>query len=398
MHRVSRSHLRPLLGLVAAMALVSCAEAPATSPAAGPAQVSVVELQPRRVELTTELPGRTSAFQIAEIRPQVNGLIQQRAFDEGSDVRTGELLYQIDPAPYKAALDQATAALEVAEASLPALRSRAERLASLAEIHAVGQQDADDASAALRQAEANAAVSRAAVERARINLAYTPLVAPIAGRIGRSSVTVGALVSAYQPVALATIQQLDPIYVDVTQAAAEVLRLRRSMAAGTLVPDAGKQRTVKLLLEDGTPYPLEGALKFRDVTVEPSTGSVTLRAVFPNPDHMLLPGMFVRAVVLEGVDEAGLLVPQQGVTRDPKGTPIAWVVNADDEVEQRTLTVDRAIGDAWLVNAGLAPGDRVIVEGRQKVRPGDRVRAVPFDAQAEQRDAKGAAAATAVSR
>jgi len=288
----------------------------------------VVELQPHRVELTTELPGRTIAYRIAEIRPQVNGLIQKRVFEEGSDVRAGELLYQIDPAPYRAAFEQAKAALAVAEATLPALRSRSERLTSLAEINAVGQQDADDAVAALRQAEANVAASHAAVESARINLAYTPLVAPISGRIGRSSVTVGALVTAYQPLALATIQQLDPIYVDVTQASAEVLRLRRSSAAGQISSDGDAQRTARLLLEDDTPYPIDGTLAFRDVTVDPSTGSVTLRLVFPNPDHVLLPGMFVRAVVSEGVDEHALLVPQQGVTRDSKGSPLAWIVNA----------------------------------------------------------------------
>ncbi len=360
-----------------------------------PAQVSVVTLAPRTVELTTELPGRTTAHRIAEIRPQVNGIIKERPFAEGADVHAGELLYRIDPAPYEAALAQAKAALAQAEAGLPALRSRAERLAKLAEIDAVTQQDVDDANAALRQAEANIQAGHAAVDAARINLGYTPITAPISGRIGRSSVTVGALVTAYQPQALATIQQLDPIYVDVTQASADVLRLRRSLASGRLSGAGANQRRAKLLLEDGTPYSHEGTLEFRDVTVDPSTGSVTLRLVFPNPDHVLLPGMFVRAVVAEGVDDQALLVPQQGVTRDPKGAPIAWVVNDEGTVEQRSLTLDRTIGDAWLATAGLAAGDRVIVEGRQKVRPGAKVEAVPFAPAGETADPAEAGTANA---
>jgi len=373
--------LVPWLALVpvaAAVAAFSGCGKPQSRAPAGPAEVATVTVLAERAVLTTELPGRTSAYLVAEIRPQVNGIIQQRSFVEGSDVKAGSLLYQIDPAPYQAAYEQAKAALAMAEASLPALRSRTERLKGLVAIRAAGQQDYDEAAAALQQAEASVAASRAAVESARINLSYTPLRAPISGRIGRSTVTVGALVSAYQPVPLAVIQQLDPIYVDVTQASADLLRLRRGLESGRLQRDGDLEGRVRLLLEDGTPYPLEGTLQFRDVTVDPTTGSFTVRMVFPNPDHLLLPGMFVRAVVEEGVNEQAIVIPQQGVARDPKGNPVAWVVDAGDKVEQRSLELDRAIADRWLVTKGLAPGDRLIVEGLQRVRPGDAVHAVPF--------------------
>jgi len=389
--RVRRMILGSVGCLLAGILLCGC-QKPAPPPPMGPAEVAFVTVQAEPVVLTTELPGRTAAFLVAEIRPQVNGLILKRPFVEGAFVNAGDLLYQIDPAPYQAANDQAKATLAtaeaelvVAEANLPALRARAERFQELAAIHAVGQQDSDDASAALRQAEAAIAarqaaveVSRTAVESARINLSYTPITAPISGRIGKSNVTVGAMVTAYQPIPLAVIQQMDPIYVDVTQATAELQRLQRNLDCGRLKQSGPSQSRVRLLLEDGTPYELTGTLKFRDVTVDPSTGSVTLRMVFPNPRQNLLPGMFVRAVVEEGVNEHALLVPQQGVSRDPKGNPVAWVVNAADKIEQRILELDRAIGNHWLVTSGLAVGDRLIVEGLQKVRPGDKVRAVPF--------------------
>jgi membrane fusion protein (multidrug efflux system) len=362
--------------IAAGLAATSCQKKATKAPPAP--EVAVVTVQPGRVALETELPGRTSAYLVAEIRPQVNGIIQKRLFQEGATVKAGELLYQIDPAPYQAAYDQAEASLRVAEANLPAARSRAERLKGLAEVHAVGQQDCDDASAGLAAAEASVAAARAAVENARINLNYTPIRSPIPGRIGRSAVTPGALVTAYQPVPLAVVQQLDPIYVDVTQSSAELLRLRRALEGGRLAQDQEARGRVKLILEDGTPYPLEGTLQFRDVTVEPSTGSVTLRMVFPNPEQVLLPGMFVRAVVQEGVNEQALLVPQQGVSRDFKGNPVAWIVNDAGQVEQKALDLDRALGDRWLVAGGLAAGDRVIVEGLQKVRPGASVKAVPF--------------------
>jgi membrane fusion protein (multidrug efflux system) len=364
------------LVLAAAVSADACGRRQAPPPP-GPAEVNTVTVHPERVVLTTELPGRTAAYLIAEVRPQVNGIILRRLFEEGSNVRAGSLLYQIDPAPYQAAYDQAKAALAVAEANLPATRSRAERLEGLVEIHAVGQQDYDDAAAALLRAEAGVASARAAVESARINLAYTPLKAPISGRIGRSAVTVGAMVTAYQPTALAVIQQLDPIYVDVTQASTDLLRLRRGLESGQL-KSTGSVRRVKLILEDGTPYPHEGTLQFRDVTVNAATGSVILRMVFPNPDDTLLPGMFVRATVEEGVNEKAILAPQQGVTRDAKGNATALVVGAEGKVEERALTLERALGDRWLVTAGLRDGDQVIVEGLQRVRPGVPVKAVPF--------------------
>jgi len=396
-------------GLILAGLLISGCQSQVATRSAGPAEVAIVTLRSERVLLTTELPGRISAYLVAEIRPQVNGLLQERHFEEGANIKKGELLYQIDPVPYQAAYDQAKAALAaaeanvgtaqanvvMAEANLPAMRSRAERLKGLVAIHAVGQQDYDDASAALKQAEANLGVartavqasrsvvevSRTAVESARINLSYTPIKAPISGRIGKSNITVGAMVTAYQPTPLAVIQQLDPIYVDVTQASVDLLRLRRSLESGNLT-NASTQRKVQLLLEDGTPYPLAGTLQFRDVTVDPTTGSVTLRMVFANPKQVLLPGMFVQAVVEEGMDEQALLVPQQGVSRDPKGNPIALVVNAAGKVEQRAIALDRAIRDKWLVAKGLSPGDRLIVEGIERVRPGDSVRAVDFVAPA----------------
>ena len=376
----TRSFRAPALPFGAVLVLAALGAAcgkPPAGPPQGPAEVGVVTLAAEKVVLTTELPGRTSPYLVAEVRPQVNGLLRERKFEEGSDVKAGDLLYQIDPAPYQAAFDQAKASLAMAEANLPAARARAERMKGLVEIHAVGQQDYDDAVAALQQAEAGVAAAKAAVESARINLSYTPIRAPISGRTGRSSVTVGALVTAYQPVPLATVQQLDPIYVDVAQSSAELLRLQKSFKGGALTKDASWSR-VKLILEDGTPYAREGKLKFREVTVDPATGSVTLRMVFPNPDHVLLPGMYVRAVVEEGVLSDALLVPQQGVARTPKGEPYALVAGKDGKVEQRMLTVGRAIGDRWLVTSGLSAGDQVIVEGAQRVRPGADVKAVPF--------------------
>lgn len=365
-----------LLGIVCAA--LGCKSAP---PPKGMPEVAIQTISPERAVLTTELPGRTSPFLVAEIRPQVSGLIQKRLFQEGSDVQAGNALYQIDPAPYQAALDQVNAALAMAESALPSLRSRAERLKSLVAIHAVGQQEAEEAETAYQQAIANVAAAKATVESARINLANTPIKTPIAGRTGVSSVTVGALVTAYQPVALVSVQQLDPIYVNVTQSSSDQLRLQRRLEGGRLKSGGDSARKVKLLLEDGTAYPLEGKLQFRDVTVDPSTGAVTLRLVFPNPKHVLLPGMFVRAIVEDGVDDQAILAMQQGVTRDTKGNAIALVLDKSDKVEQRILTVDRAIGNKWLVTGGLAVGDRVIVEGLQKIRPGMTVKAVPFSPQ-----------------
>jgi membrane fusion protein (multidrug efflux system) len=383
-------------------------------------EVAIVTVTTERAVLTTELPGRTCAYFVAEIRPQVNGIIQKRLFDEGSDVRAGDVLYQIDPAPFQAAYDSAAAnlsgmrkAADRARAALEAsiagvkrqqatldlartTRWRYEELFKKSVISA-GQRDqavtdAEVAEATLRSAEAQvkndqeavavaeAAIQQAeaALETARINLAYTRITAPISGRIGKSNVTVGALATAYQGSPFATIQQLDPIYVDATQSSATLLRLKRNIASGLLKGNGPNQTRVKLLLEDGTPYPLEGILKFSEVTVDPSSGSFILRMVFPNPKHILLPGMYVRAVVQEGEVDHAILVPQQGVSRDTKGDPVALVVDGDGKVGQRMLTVDRAIGDRWLVASGLEPGERVIVEGAQKVRPGTTVKVVPF--------------------
>jgi membrane fusion protein (multidrug efflux system) len=341
-------------------------------------EVAVVTVARQPVLLTGELPGRTSPYLIAEVRPQVNGLIQKRLFTEGSDVQAGQELYQIDPAPFQAAFDAANAALGRSEASLPAVQLRAGRLKEALADKAVSQQDFDNADAALKQVEADILYYKAAAEAARINLGYAHIVSPISGRIGTSTVTNGAIVTAYQPMALATIQQLDPIYVDVPQSTNELLRLERRMKDGRLIRDEANANKVQLILSDGTKYPLEGTLQFRDVSVDPTTGSVIVRAVFPNPDGVLLPGMFVRAAVKEGVDEQAILVPQQTVTRDLKGNPVALVVNAAGVVEQRLLVIDRAIGAQWLVSSGLAPGDRVIAEGVQRVRPGSPVKVVPF--------------------
>jgi membrane fusion protein, multidrug efflux system len=341
-------------------------------------EVAVVTVARQPVLLTGELSGRTSPYLIAEVRPQVNGLIQKRLFTEGSDVQAGQELYQIDPAPFQAAFDAAKAALGRSEASLPAVQLKAGRLKEALTDKAVSQQDYDNGDAALKQVEADILYYKAAVETARINLGYAHIVSPISGRIGTSTVTDGAIVTAYQPMALATIQQLDPIYVDVPQSTNELLRLERRMKDGRLTRDAANANKVQLILSDGTKYPLEGTLQFRDVSVDPTTGSVIVRAVFPNPDGVLLPGMFVRAAVKEGVDEQAILVPQQTVTRDLKGNPVALVVNAAGVVEQRLLVIDRAIGAQWLVSSGLAPGDRVIAEGVQRVRPGSPVKVVPF--------------------
>ncbi len=341
-------------------------------------EVAIVTVNPERIVLTTELPGRTSAYLVAEIRPQVNGIVQERLFNEGSDVKAGSVLYQIDPAPYQAAYDNAVAALARSEANLPPIRLKAERFSQLVAAKAISQQDFDNAAAALKQAEADIAYSKATVESARINLTYTRVIAPVTGRIGKSNVTIGALVTAHQGSPLAVVQQLDPIYVDATQSSATLLRLKRNIASGLLKGKGPNQTRVKLLLEDGTPYPLEGSVKFSDVTVDPSSGSFILRMVFPNPKQILLPGMYVRAVVQEGEVDRAILVPQQGVSRDPKGNPVALIVDGSGKVQQRMLTLDQAIGDRWLVASGLAPGERVIVEGAQKVRPGATVKAVSF--------------------
>jgi membrane fusion protein (multidrug efflux system) len=344
-------------------------------------EVAAVTVESRSVELSTELPGRTSAYLVAEIRPRVDGIIQQRLFEQGSDVKAGELLYQIDPAPFQVAYDSATASLAKARANLSSVRLHTERYKDLLADKIISQQEYDDAEADLEEAQAEVDYWKAAVEAAQIDLGYTRVTAPISGRIGRSNVTEGALVTAYQPTYLATIQQLDPIYVDVTQSTTELLRLQRSLETGKLSAGGKNHKKVRLILEDETPYPLEGTLQFRDVTVDPATGSCTLRIVVPNPNHLLLPGMFVRAIVPEGVAEEAILVPQQGVTRNHRGEPIALIVDETGTVHQRKLTLDRAIDDQWLVLSGLSGGERLIVEGMMNVRPGDSVKLVALEGQ-----------------
>ncbi len=405
--------------LVLGLIVSGCGSKQAAPPPAVP-EVAVVTVQPERVVLTTELPGRTSAYFVAEIRPQVNGIIQKRLFEEGSDVKAGDVLYQIDPAPFQAAYDNAAANLAVVkkapdraraaleasiagvkrqQATLELARANRWRFEELfkGRVVSASQRDqavteAEVAEAALRAAEAQvhndqealaaaeAAIhqAEAALESARINLEYTRITAPISGRIGKSNVTVGALAKAFQDSAFATIQQLDPIYVDATQSSATLLQLKRNTAAGRINGIGPDRARVRLLLEDGTLYSLEGTLKFSEVAVDPSTGSFIVRMIFPNPKHILLPGMYVRAVVQEGEIDKAILVPQQGVSRDPKGNPTALIVDGEGKVQQRMITVDRTIGDRWLVASGLAAGERVIVEGTQKVRPGASVKAVPF--------------------
>jgi membrane fusion protein (multidrug efflux system) len=365
--------------LLAGLWLTGCSPASEAQPAPVAPEVATVTIRPQRVELTTELPGRTSAYRIAEIRPQVSGIIQRRLFEEGSDVKAGQVLYQIDPAPFQVALDSAKASLGKAQANLPSIRLKLERYQELIVDRAVSQQDYDDAVAAVAQAKAEIEYWKAQVEAARINLNYTRVTAPFAGRIGKTNVRAGTVVTAYQSQPFAIVQQLDPIYVDVVQSSADLLRMRRSYEAGQVSADAGSERNVRLVLEDGTPYALEGKLQFRDVTVDPTTGSTTVRIVVPNPNHLLLPGMFVRAIVQEGVAEQAILAPQQGISRTAKGEPFALVVDESGTVQQRMLTLNRAIGDQWLISSGLSAGERVIVEGLLNVRPGAVVRVVPLE-------------------
>lgn len=364
-----------IAALSAAFLLTACGKRPGGAPpAAGTPVVGVLTVQPQRVALSTELPGRTTPFLIADVRPQVGGIVKTRNFREGSDVKAGSTLYQIDPATYKATYDSNLAALAKAQASLKTTRLKADRYKELVAIQAVSQQDYDDAAALLGQGEADVASAKANVETSRINLAYARVDAPISGRIGKSSVTPGALVTASQTTALATIQQLDPIYVDLTQPSASLLRLKQSLARGELQQAGANAAKVKLMLEDGSTYPLEGKLEFSDVTVDQSTGAITLRAVFPNPKADLLPGMYVRAVLQEGVKEQGLLVPQQAVSRDGAGKPTAYVVGSDNKLQRRTLETDRTVGDQWLVRSGIQAGDRLVVDGQQSARPGAEVK------------------------
>ncbi len=430
MHMFHRNDQIALAAILAGLFLLGgCGQqAPVGPRQAGPPEVAVVAIEPRELVITTELSGRTSANRIAEVRPQIGGIIQKRLFTEGADVKTGQALYQIDPAPYRAAQDSAAANLAAAQKT--AERTRAALQASLAGVArqqvtlelarttrqrfeeafkekavSASQRDqavteAEVAAAALLAAEAQAESDRkaiaaaeaavgqaeAALKTARIHMEYTTVVAPISGRIGRSAVTEGALVAAYQPLALAVIQQLDPMYVDVPQSTTELLQLRRRLEEGKLRRSGAGGNRVRLTLEDNSRYPWEGSLQFRDVTVDQTTGSIILRVVVPNPKGYLMPGMFVRVTVEEGVNRKAILAPQQAVSRNPKGNPLAFVVDGEGKVQQRPLTLDRAIGDQWLVASGLETGDRLIVEGLQRIRPGVPVKAVPFAVSAKKTD------------
>lgn len=330
--------------------------------------VHVVNIAP--LSITTELPGRTSAFRVAEVRPQVSGIILKRHFIEGSDVQAGESLYQIDPATYQAAYDSAKGDESKAQAAAAIAHLTVKRYVPLLGTKYISQQDYDQAVATALQADADVMAAKAAVESARINLAYTKVTSPITGRIGKSSVTEGALVTNGQSDAMATVQQLDPIYVDVTQSSSDFMRLKQES-----LQHGGEAKSVQLLMENGQAYSLKGTLQFSDVTVDESTGSITLRAIFPNPQHTLLPGMFVRARIDEGVNPNAMLVPQQGVTRTPRGDATVLLVNDKNQVEMRNVVASQAIGDQWLITSGLKSGDKVIVSGLQKVHPGATVKA-----------------------
>jgi membrane fusion protein (multidrug efflux system) len=364
--------------LVAAFAVALLAGCNSAKPAAAPPapEVSVVTVHPGPVPITIELPGRTNPFLVAQVRARVDGIVLTRDFKEGGDVRKGQRLYQIDPAPFIAALNTATASLQKAEANLAATTAQAERYKVLVAANAVSKQDYDNAVSVQGQAAADVATGKAAVALAQINLGYTNVVSPIVGRSGISIVTQGAFVQASAATLMTTVQQIDPIYVDVTQSSVEGLQLRRDIASGQLQLTGPDQAKVTLLLEDGTEYASKGSLQFSDITVDQSTGSVTVRAIFPNPRYVLLPGMFVRARIEEGVNDHAFLVPQIGVTHDPKGQATAMVVGPDNKAVVRALTLGGTRGSAWIVDGGLNDGDRVIVTGVQKVKPGTLVQAV----------------------
>ena len=373
--------------------LTSCGGKPPTSASGFAPSVTVVTLKAQAVTLTRELSGRTSAYLIAEVRPQVSGIVKQRLFIEGTHVKTGQPLYEIDDALYQAQYHSAAAALQKAQATLVAAQLGANRTAQLIKIGVISAQDNDNAVAALGQAKADVAAAQAAVASSNVNLTYAHIAAPISGRIGGSSVTQGALVTAAQATALATVAQLDPMYVDVSQSSNEWLQLKREIAAGRVqAKDSGTP--AKILLEDGSLYAHEAKLQFTDVTVDPATGNLMLRAIVPNPDGVLMPGMYVRAVIIEGTVPNGILAPQQGITRNPKGAATALVVNKDNQVEARVVTVSRTLGDQWLVDGGLAVGDRLIVEGLQKVQPGMQVQ--PVEAGGTQSGPSGAQVSSGV--
>lgn len=376
MHRSLRA---PALAAILAVALLGgCKDETKPQQAAPPPPgVGVVTVHSQPVTLTAELPGRTAASLVAEVRPQVDGIIRERLFAEGGEVKAGEVLYRIESSRYQAAYDAAVAAQRQAEAAVPSAANRVERYKKLAQANAVSRQDLEDAQATLQANRAAVAAARAEVERALINLDYTDITAPIGGRIDRSLVTQGALVTASQAAALTTIRRLDPVHVDVTQSSSDLLRLRQAVAEGR-IKRVGQSIEVRLRLENGAIYAHPGTLAFAEANVSETTGTYILRATFPNPERLLLPGMYVHAIVGEGVAERGILVPQRGVTRNLKGEPTAMVVKPDNTVEVRVLGISRSLGNDWLVESGLADGDRVIVSGSQKARPGAVVTPEPM--------------------
>lgn len=362
--------------LGAILFLGACGGNSAQQPAAAPPQVGIITIREEPVTLSAELPGRTSAYESSDVRPQVNGIILERLFTEGDMVRAGQPLYRIDPAPYQAQVASARAALARAQATIATTEALARRYGELVRINAISKQEAENAVASAQQARAEVAAQQAALHAAQIDLGRTTIRAPISGRIGRSTFTTGALVSASQADALTVIQRLDPIFVDIQQSSADVLKLRQQILAGTLSRNGADAR-VRLKLEDGTTYPQEGVLKFTDVTVDPTNGSQVVRVQFSNPRGLLLPGMYARAEMVEGTQAKGMLVPQLAVSRDEKGAPTALVVGAGDKLELRKLEAPRTVGTNWLVTGGLKPGDKLVVEGAQNLRPGTPVKAAP---------------------
>jgi len=358
--------------LLGSVALTGCDQVTEQSQASAPnaVPVGVITLKKQTLTLRQELPGRINAFQIAEIRPQVSGIVQSRLFTEGSQVEKGQALYQINPATFEANLAASEAAVARAEASIASSKAKASRYSELLKIKAVSQQDYDEADAAYKQAKAELLTAQAQLQTSKINLEYSHVSSPISGQISKSNVTVGALVSANQATSLATVTQLDPIYIDLTQSSSELTKLKKAIVSGDLSVDSSSQTDVELTMEDGSLYSHKGTLQFSEVTVEPSTGSVTLRAKFPNPEKLLLPGMYARASIVEGVKNDAILVPQRGVSRNSKGEPTAMVVSKNNTVESRVLKTDRTIGSNWLVTDGVMEGDKLIVEGLQKIRPG----------------------------
>ncbi|MFA6287782.1 MAG: efflux RND transporter periplasmic adaptor subunit [Opitutaceae bacterium] len=374
---MSLNHVLSAAVLLAALVLSGCSKKNSAPAAAAPIEAGVITIAAQPLTLARELPGRTSAYRIAEVRARVSGIVLKQLFTEGRDVKEGQSLYQIDPAPYQAALDSAKASLARAQASATSARLQEERFKHLLAETAISQQDYDNALAAFQSAEADVAAGNAAVQTASINLGYTNVTSPISGRIGLSSVTEGAYVQAGSATLLATVQQLDPLYVDLTQSSTDVFNLRRALAAGRLENTSTDNARVKLILDDGSAYSEDGTMQFSDITVDPTSNSITLRALFPNPKTELFPGLFVRARISEGTAPAAILVPQLGVGRNTKGEATALVVGAEGKAELRILKIDRAVGNQWLVSDGLKPGDRLIVQNLQRVRPGSVVKPVP---------------------